>query len=140
MNTNLGPLSVLFAAGFAVQQLLELLTSILDLDSNTTFQKYKKVILGICSLAAGLALALLDSDLRVLKALGTTSTGHVLDVIDVCVTGLVLSAGTEGINSILKFVKYSKEDKKTAAASKQSALGGVANASAELALSQLNRA
>ena len=29
---------------------------------------------------------------------------------------LVLSAGTEGVNSILKFFKYSKEDKKATAA------------------------
>jgi hypothetical protein len=139
MNEHLGTLTVLFAAGFAVQQLLELLTSILNLDSNTTFQKYKKPILGICSLAAGLTLALLDRDLRVLKALGSASTGHALDAIDICVTGFVLSAGTEGINSILKFAKYSKEDKKTTAASKQSALDSATNANAQSALLRLNR-
>lgn len=34
---------------------------------------------------------------------------------DVIVTALVLSAGTEGFNSILKFLGYSKEDKKAQA-------------------------
>jgi hypothetical protein len=134
MNTKL---TALFAAGFAVQQLLELATAILDLDGNPTFQKYKKAILGLLSLATGLLLGGFVSELRVLSALGVTASGPT----DVCLTGLVLSAGTEGINSILKFAKYSKEDKKTTVASKESPLGGAANANAnaELALSELNR-
>jgi hypothetical protein len=36
--------------------------------------------------------------------------------VDTIVTALVLSAGTEGTNSIVKFLKYLKEDKKTSAA------------------------
>lgn len=132
MNTKL---TALFAAGFAVQQLLELATALLDLDSNPTFQKYKKAILGLLSLTAGLLLAGFVRELRVLSALGVTASGPT----DVCLTGLVLSAGTEGINSILKFAKYSKEDKKTTAASKESSLGGAANTNAELAFSELNR-
>jgi hypothetical protein len=36
-------------------------------------------------------------------------------VVDVIVTALVLSAGTEGFNSILKFLGYAKEDKKAQA-------------------------
>jgi|SRR5579872_1826611 len=132
MNTKL---TALFAAGFAVQQLLELATAILNLDSNPTFQKYKKTILGILSLAAGLLLAGFVSPLRVLSALGVAASGPT----DVLVTGFVLSAGTEGINSILKFAKYSKEDKKTTAASKASSLDGAANTNAELAFSKLDR-
>jgi len=132
MNTKL---TALFAAGFAVQQLLELATAILNLDSNPTFQKYKKAILGLLSLAAGLLLAGFVSQLRVLSALGVAASGTT----DVCLTGLVLSAGTEGINSILKFAKYSKEDKKTTVASKESSLGGAANTNAEVALSELDR-
>jgi len=53
----LGPV---FAAGFAVQQLLEILTSILDLDSQPSFQKWKKAILGVVSLGVGFSLALTE--------------------------------------------------------------------------------
>lgn len=101
-----------FAAGFAVQQLLEILTSILDLDSKDSFQKNKKAILGIVSMAVGFWLAW-NGQLRVLKPLGVDAQWA-----DLFVTALVLSAGTEGVNSILKFMKYSKEDMKNSAAAK----------------------
>jgi hypothetical protein len=132
-------LTALFAAGFAVQQLLELMTSILDLDSNPTFQKYKKAILGMLSLAAGLLLAGFVGDLRVLSVLGVTASGLPFTVTDVCVTGLVLSAGTEGINSILKFAKYSKEDKKATTGSKEAALNSAAGVGTVSALARLNQ-
>ncbi len=108
----LGPV---FAAGFAVQQLLELLTPILDKIS----QDYKKVILGVISLLAGFALAYGVPALRVLKPLEVDAPA-----VDLFVTALVLSAGTEGLNSILKFLKYSKEDKKNTAASKDPSNAG----------------
>jgi hypothetical protein len=111
----------LIAAAFAIQQLLEILTSILDLDSNASFQKYKKPILGIVSLAVGFALAAAYDRLRVLAALGDYSAPAWADI---PVTALVLSAGTEGANSILKFLKYTKEDKKNTAASKDPANAG----------------
>jgi hypothetical protein len=34
--------------------------------------------------------------------------------VDVLVTGLVVSGGTEGFNSIMKFLGYKKEEKKAA--------------------------
>jgi hypothetical protein len=138
-TSNFGPLAVLFAAGFAVQQLIELLTTILDLDNNPNFEKYKKAILGVCSFAFGLALACLLPGLRLLSTLGTQSNTATVRVVDVLVTGLVLSAGTEGINSLLKFAKYSKEDKKTSAASKESALNNSVNGVAQSPLARLNR-
>jgi hypothetical protein len=113
----------LFAAAFAVQQLLEILTSILDVDSNPSFQKYKKPILGVVSLAVGFILAGTVGRLRVLAALGANSAP---EWIDIPITALVLSAGTEGVNSILKFLKYAKEDKKNAAASKDPSNTGAA--------------
>lgn len=130
-----GKLTALFAAGFAVQQLLELATAIFDRDSNPTFQKYKKAILGVLSLTAGLLLAGFVDNLRMLSALGVAAWGPM----DVCITGLVLSAGTEGINSILKFAKYSKEDKKTTVASKAAALNSAVNVGTEASLTRLNR-
>jgi hypothetical protein len=136
MNANLGPLAALFAAAFAVQQLLELLTTILTLDSRPTFQRYKKAILGVSSLIAGLILAYCFPQLQVLKILGSSSTGTGLDV---CVTGLVLSAGTDGVNSILKFAKYSKEDKKSTVASKEAALGDGVDTTGQSAMLRLDQ-
>jgi hypothetical protein len=114
-----------FAAGLAVQQLLEIVTSFLDLDKRESFQKYKKVILGFLALAIGFALAY-KNYLQVLQPLFITKTEtnpqthevtfyysrQIPPCLDYFVTGLVLSAGTEGINSILKFMKYKKEEVK----------------------------
>ena len=112
-------LAPVFAAGFAVQQLLEILTSFLNLDSKPTFEKYKKAILGAVALAVGLTLAI-AVDLKVLKPLLDLLTdpqgqpvihdfGRAYEYV---VTGLVISAGTEGVNSIMKFLQYAKDNVK----------------------------
>jgi hypothetical protein len=119
---TLGPV---FVAGFAVQQVLELLTGWFSLDSDNRFEKYKKVILGIVSLTLGLFLAGCVREFRVLHALKIDTVGTGLDVF---ISALVLSAGTEGVNSVLKFFKYSKEDKKATAASKDPKTALAANA------------
>ena len=117
-----------FAAGFAVQQLLELATSFLDLDTREGFQKYKKAILGFVALVVGFLLAY-NGYLQVLHPLFISETQidpvthkvtyfysqNIPDYLDFIVTGLVLSAGTEGINSIVKFMKYKKEEVKNEA-------------------------
>jgi len=140
-------LAPVFAAGFAVQQLLEILTSFLDLDTKPTFQKYKKAILGAVALIAGIVLAF-EAHLRVLQPLLNAaivpSPGEILAPIDYFATGLVISAGTEGINSILKFLKYKKEDVKNDAAAKISANVDVVPAAAvpqtsEAALRAMNQ-
>jgi len=110
LTTSLGPV---FVAGFAVQQLLEILTSVLNLDSNVRFENYKKAILSVASLAMGFLLASQIPSLRVLHAVDSK---NVLNGWDLVITAFVLSAGTEGLNSIVKFMKYSKEDKKATAA------------------------
>jgi hypothetical protein len=111
--TGLGPA---FAAGFAVQQLLELLDPWLD---KTKWDK--KCLLGIFSLIAGLVLSF-GAGLRVLQPLGATSSA----IWDALVTGLIVSAGTEGFNSIMKFLGYSKEKQKGDAAEKQKTAGAEA--------------
>jgi len=98
----LGPV---FAAGFAVQQLLEILDPLVI---KIIGKGDKKLILGLVSLAVGLALAF-GSGLSVLRPLKLADAGWV----DAVVTGLILSAGTEGINSILKYLGYSKDKKRT---------------------------
>ncbi len=124
---TLGPV---FAAGFAVQQLLEVLQLLLGkLEScpgksllyrfvkkewvaefANTIRANKKLILAAVALAMGFALAS-GAGLRVLNPLGFAG----LDFWDVIVTGLVISAGTEGLNSLLKFMGYTKDKKKVEA-------------------------
>jgi hypothetical protein len=120
LTLALGPI---FVAGFAVQQFLEIATALLNLDSKVSFEKYKKVILGLASLTAGLLLAGWVPEFRVLHAVKVNAA----EWLDVTTSAFVLSAGTEGVNSILKFFKYSKEDKKETAASKDPSGGAAAN-------------
>jgi len=101
-----------FAAGFAIQRLLEILDPILD--KLPWIKDHKKIILGLVSLIAGFILAF-GVKLQVLAPLGVTGA----DVLDGIVTAFVISAGTEGFNSIMKFLGYIKEEKKVEAAAKK---------------------
>ena len=78
----------------------------------------KKLFLGLVSFIVGLFLAF-RLGLRVLQPLGIAEAG----VWDGFVTGLIISAGTEGVNSIIKFLGYAKEDRKSDAAAKKKAAG-----------------
>jgi uncharacterized protein YacL len=102
-----------FVAGFAVQRILEILDSWFDSFKNI---KNKKLICNIISLVIGLLLAIFGK----LHVLGTLSgaTG-VPQWLDVAVSSLVVSGGTEGLNSIMKFLNYKKEEQKTDTADKK---------------------
>jgi hypothetical protein len=143
MNELVVALGPVFAAGFAVQQLVEMLNPLVDKvlsevkgrrkgegeDQDQDESKaIKKLILGSLSVAVGLALAF-GAGLRVLQPLGVTSAGFW----DAVVTGLIVSAGTEGVNSILKFLGYTKEKKKAEAERAMDAAGSAALALAERA-------
>ncbi len=98
--TALGPA---FAAGFAIQQLLEILDPLIE-----KFAKdWKKIFLGLVSLTFGLILAF-GAGIRVLAPLGYAG----FDLWDALITALIVSAGTEGINSIMKYLGYAKDNKK----------------------------
>ena len=133
MDTLTKALAPIFAAGFAVQQLLELIDPIIA--SGVKAPATKKVVVGIISLGIGLLLSGFG-DFRVLTVLFKASSGSSTwnhPWLDGLVTGLILSAGTEGFNSIMKFLGYAKEGKKAeAAAAKTSATSE--------ALKSLNRA
>ncbi|MGA2468350.1 MAG: hypothetical protein ABSH06_28910 [Thermodesulfobacteriota bacterium] len=101
--------------GFAVQQLLEILDALVIKIIGT---RDKKLILGIVSLIVGLVLAF-GAGLRVLQPLGVIKA----DFLDGVVTALIVSAGTEGFNSIMKFLGYAKEDKKSGAAESKKKAG-----------------
>lgn len=106
----------LLAAGLAIQQLLELLDPIL---SRIIGERDKRLFLGVISLTAGLVFAF-GSGLRVLEVFLSQeqiiTAGDGMDIVDAFITALIISAGTEGSNSILKFLGYSKESKKGDAA------------------------
>ncbi len=93
-----------FAAGFALQRLFEILDPIFEkLFKGQT----KKIVLNLLALLVGLVLAGLGA-LRVLEPLGIENKAGV----DFLVTGLLISGGTEALNSIMKFLGYKKEEKK----------------------------
>lgn len=94
-----------FAAGFAVQRVIEIADPFLD----EFLKEKKRLYLGFVSLAMGFVLVALGG-LRVLTHLGATGLG--IEVVDFIVTAFIISAGTEGFNSILKFLSYKKEEKK----------------------------
>jgi hypothetical protein len=134
MDKLITALAPVFAAGLGIQQLGEILSPVADKIS----AENKKIILGIVSLTLGLVLAF-TAKLHVLQLLGVTPASG-LDTVDAIVTGLIISGGTEGINSILKFLKYTKEDKKNEAAAKTPANGNpAAGAASPAALTEMNR-
>lgn len=93
--------------GFAVQQILK----ILDPSIEAVIPKnWKKTVLGLVALGIGLAAAY-GAEVRVLLPLGVSNAGSW----DPIVTGIIVSAGTQGFNSIMKFLGYAKENKKAAA-------------------------
>lgn len=103
MDTLVSGLGPAFAAAFALQQLMEILDPVLD-----HVKKFpKKMTLGLLSLGVGLILAF-GAGLRVLEPMGFQCNV----VWDGIVTALMISGGTEGFNSVIKFLGYVKTKKK----------------------------
>lgn len=102
MSTALAPA---FAAGFAVQQLLEIVDNVFSLDKKMT-PATKGWVMGLISLGLGFALAYPTHGIRILAAL---SSAQFPEWMNVFVSALVISAGTEGFNSIMKFAGYKKD-------------------------------
>lgn len=99
-----------FAVGFAIQRLLEIADSFISLDKKIG-PEWKSAFLSGTSLIVGTGLAFL-LDIRILKVL---EAGDVSKVLDFLVSGLIISAGTDGFNSIVKFLSYAKETKRAEA-------------------------
>jgi len=136
MDKLITALAPVFAAGMGIQQLGEILSPVADKIS----ADYKKIILGLLSLTLGLVLAF-TAKLHVLQLLGVAPAPR-LDTLDAIVTGLIISGGTEGVNSILKFLKYKKEETKNEAASKrpgQNAAPGLAATPTTASLDEMNK-
>src|SRR4051812_33046229 len=111
-------LTVPFAAGFVVQRFLEVfdpLTSKLFGDANT-----KKIALKIASLLLGWAIAavLPVAIFHTLMNVPVPNDPGFLTYFDYFLSGVFVSAGTEGFNTLLKFGNYKKEASKADAANK----------------------
>jgi len=117
-DTTIKALLAAFAAGFSIQQLLEILDGPLSL--LLTNQTVKKSVLGILSLAIGLLVAS-KGQIHIFQLLGS-STATFPSALDTFLTAVFISAGTEGFNSLLKFANYKKEEAKTSAATQKSKL------------------
>lgn len=108
ITTVVTTLAPAFAAGFAVQQGLQILDSFLNLDRKITTAA-KTGLAGLASLVLGFIFA--TNGIHILGPLvsNTTSTSTIPNWVEILVTALVISAGTEGFNSIMKFIGYKKD-------------------------------
>jgi hypothetical protein len=102
-----------FIAGFCVQRFLEILDSLFSLDAYLNKDR-KQALLNVGSLIVGLALAS-TLDIKMFSAIKVAAS----PLLDWIVTGFVISAGTDGINSILKFMSYAKQDRNLDVQNKQ---------------------
>ncbi|HYM77084.1 MAG TPA: hypothetical protein VE377_14015 [Candidatus Dormibacteraeota bacterium] len=109
-------LTVPFAAGFVVQRFLEIVDpfTVKFIKDPAT----KKIVLGIVSLSIGMALAA-SLHLRIFHDLLQFDCDDLLmNLLDYFATGVFISGGTEGFNSLLKFANYKKEATKGDAVNK----------------------
>ena len=116
-DTTIKALLAAFAAGFSIQQLLEILDAPLSLF--LTNQSVKKTVLGVLSLILGLLVAS-QGQIHIFQLLGVSAAFP--PALDTFLTAVFISAGTEGFNSLLKFANYKKEEAKTSAAAQKSKL------------------
>ncbi|NIS80929.1 MAG: hypothetical protein GTO14_12125 [Anaerolineales bacterium] len=105
MNDLATALAPAFVAGFALQQLIELLDPVLD----QFLKPHKKWILSVVTIVLSLLLALL-LELRILRTLGIVG----LPWLDTILTAFFIAGNTKGINDLLKLIGYKKEEAKVA--------------------------
>ncbi len=115
--TTVAPVMI---AGIAIQQILEILDPLVV---KIIGEEDKKMAMGLIALMAGLAVSF-GLGMRVLQPLGIV----VPDGLDMLVSAMVIGAGTEGFNSLLKYIDYAKEGKKGDAAALKAWVGNDPNA------------
>lgn len=103
MNQLIEALAPAFVISLALQQLIELLDPVLE----AVVKPHKKWILAAVSFILGLLLTLVF-DLRIMAAIGVTR----LPVLDRLMTALIVTGGTKGINDLVKFIGYKKDEVK----------------------------
>lgn len=103
MNDVVNSLAPVLVAGFALQQLLELLDPVLE----AIIKPHKKWILSAVALVVGLLLTLVMG-LRVLAPLGITRAPW----LDAIITAFFITGSTKGVNDLIKLIGYRKEEAK----------------------------
>jgi hypothetical protein len=99
-------IAVAFITAIAVQQLNELLDPIFSNLIRTTVNK--KFAMNILAATVSLLVAIFGN-VRLLRPAGLGDGG----LLDLAVSALAMSAGTDGVNSVLKYAAYSKEAQKS---------------------------
>jgi len=116
MDDLIKALTVPFVAGLVVQRVVEIL------DTYTTAKiansNLKKFVIGVVSLILGWLLARYGH-IQIFSALKWQMDAS----LDVFASGIFISGGSEGFNSLLKFANYKKEASKADAADKLKAAG-----------------
>ena len=98
--------------GFAIQQGLQLfepfaLLLVRSWPGNLDETLKKKIVMGVLSLGCGFLVASIGK-IRLLSMLNASYNNYA----DIIISALVFSAGTEGANSIQKYIGYVKDSKK----------------------------
>jgi len=99
MNPLAEALAPVFIAGFALQQLIELLDPILE----RIIHSQKAWILSAFAFVVSLVITLVLG-LRVLRPFGVVRAPW----LDVLITGLLITGGTKWLNDLLKIISYKK--------------------------------
>lgn len=107
MNPLVESLGPVFIAGFALQQLLELLDPIFD----RVLKSQKDWLMSGLAFFLGLGITLVLG-LRVLAPFGLTRASW----LDALLTALLISSGTKWLNDLLKIISYKKQELKARAA------------------------
>jgi hypothetical protein len=130
MDDLIKALTVPFVAGFVVQRLLEIADPYTTAHIKDPLKK--KEVMGAISLVIGvlLCVAARIGLLTILhQATAGTSTDNALPTgwwftaLDYLASGIFVSAGTDGFNSLLKFLSYKKDAAKVDAGNKLNAAG-----------------
>ena len=110
-----------FIAGFAVQQGVEVLSSLVGLIAKIDSQvKWKKAIFSVCAVILSIIIVC-GAKLDVLAPFVKGSTSNSIHLFT---TVIFVSAGTEGFNSLLKWLGYKKETAKATAAKEKGTADG----------------
>ena len=91
-------LPMLYIIGFAIQQALELVGVFIEGKDSV---RYGKIVFRACAIALAVIACVVENGL-ILKISGN-------NLLNFCTSVLVIASGTEGINSIIKFLAYTKE-------------------------------
>lgn len=118
-----GALAPAFTAGFAVQQTIELVDTVLSVKSDkwaglVSDPTKKKLITSLIGLLLAILLVI-EGKFDVIGPLLPVST-QLSPFISGLITVIFISGGTEGFNSLLKFITWKKEEAKANAANKPS--------------------